>query len=174
MQNVTLAAGTATYTLPATVFDVIENGAYIRAGDSVTAASAELPVIQKDIEAWQALGTKAASGPPTLFYVDKSVFPIRVTLWPTPDDAGTIRFQMHRLLSDVSDGNATVDLERFWTQYLLWELAHQLASASSQPDAKCGRLHGTAMEYRQRAKAASNQHVPSLVYLDHATTWSGR
>lgn len=176
MTTVALTSGTYTYTLPSTVFDCVENGSYIAASESdLTKATAETPVIQKDREAWQVLGSKAATGRPIMFWTDRSVFPIQVNLWPIPNEAGHIRFQTQRLLSDVEDSNVTVDLERYWVQYLLWELAHHLASAMSQPDAKCMRLQATAAQKRARAKAQSNQSVPSQIYLDHPTpAWRAR
>ncbi len=172
--NLTLVAGTAIYALPETVFDVIEDGSYIAAGEDVDAATAEMPVIQKDRETWQRIGTKSVESQPTLFFTDRSVFPIQVRLWPTPSEAGTIRFQTHRLLADTTDGNTTVDLERYWVQYLMWELAHQLASSASHPESKCARLAQTAAMKKERAKAYSNQGVPSQIYLDHPTSWSSR
>jgi len=175
LTNVTLTAGTYIYVLPSTVFDCVEDAAYIDATNTdITKASSETPVLQKDRETWQRMSSKSATSRPVMFWTDRSVFPIQVYLWPIPNEAGTIRFQTHRLLRDVSDGRATVDLERYWTQYLLWELAHQLASAASQPEAKCMRLKGTAAEKKQRAKSYANQHVASAIVLDHSTSWSGR
>lgn len=173
--SVSLTAEVYEYTLPDTVFDCSGDGSYIPASASdLTRADGETPVKQIDRETWQRMSSKAATGRPVMFWVDRSVFPVVVRMWPQPDEAGTVRFQTFRLLADTTDGNATVDLERYWSQYLLWELAHQLASAASQPDGKCMRLAATAKDKLEKCKTYAAQSVPNQIYLDHRTSWSHR
>lgn len=168
----TLTAGTAEYDLPDQVWDVIENGAYISADETdVTKASSETPVIQKDREAWQQMSAKSSEGRPIIFWVDRTANPVKVVLWPIPEEAGTIRFQTQRLLADVSEGQKTVDLERFWTLYLVWQLAHHLAVSANKVE-HGGYCSQQAEMYKARAKAAANQHVPSQIYLAHRTGWN--
>lgn len=170
--NLTLVAGTFLYDLPDNVFDISGDGAYIAASEtSLTQASAETPVMQKDREAWQAMSAKSAQSRPSIFFVDQQLDPPRVRLWPVPDEAGTIRFQGVRLLADVTDGNATVDLERFWQQYLMFELGSQLAIAANKLE-HGGLLAQKAMKLLERCKAAANQGVASFIQLDHDTGWN--
>lgn len=173
--TLTLVSGTYIYSMPAATVKVIEDGAYIAASETdISKASGETPVLQKDRETWQRLSAKSATSRPTLFYVEESLEPIRVFLWPIPDEAGTIRFQLERTLADTTDGAATVDLPLYWTQFLIWELAHQLASAHSLDNATCGRLANTAAAKKERARAKGNQHVPNRFYVDHRSAWSNR
>lgn len=173
--TVTLTAGTYIYTLPATVFDVLGDGAYISAAETdLTKANAETPVIQKDRETWQRMSAKSATGIPTMFFVDPSVFPVQVYFWLIPREAGHVRLQTYRLLANVTQGANTIDIERYWHQFLIWELAHQLASAHSQSEEKCMRLAATAQQKRERARAYANAHVPNQMFIDHPTPWSGR
>lgn len=168
----TLTQGTYTYALPDTVWDVVGNGAYIAAAETnVTAATSETPVVQRDVETWQSIGTKAGQGRPTFFMVDRSVFPLQVRVWQTPSEAGTIRFQTYRLLSNVTDGNATVDLERYWSGYLLFELAHQLACAHSLPTDKCMYFATMAQNKKDEAKKWGNQHASTTFVIEHRTGW---
>lgn len=170
--NLTLVSGTYIYSLPASVFDVIENGAYIAASETdITKASSETPVVQRDRETWQTMSAKAAASRPVIFFTDRDANPIQVRLWPIPDEAATIRFQCHRLLADVTDGNATVDLERFWQQYLMWELAHQLAVSANKLE-HAQYLSAQAATKKERAKAQANQGTSSYMYLDHETAWN--
>ncbi len=171
LELVELTEGTYIYSLPASVFDVVENGSYIAEGQVVTAAQGETPVQQVDRETWQRLSSKASQSRPTMFWTRRDVSPPQVYLWPTPDEDGTIRFQVHRLLADVTDGTVTIDLERYWTTWLIWELAFQLAEAHSQDDAKCARLATMAAEKKRLAKAQANQGVPSQIWLSHRTGW---
>ena len=170
--NLTLTAGTYIYSLPDSVFDVIENGAYIPASATdIAKSNSETPVVQRDRETWQAMSAKAATSLPVIFFTDREANPIQVRLWPIPNEAGTIRFQCHRLLADVTDGNATVDLERFWQQYLMWELAHQLAVSANKLE-HAQYLAGQAATKKERAKAQANQGTSSFMFLDHQTAWS--
>ena len=170
--NLTLVSGTYIYELPAGVFDVIGDGSYIEASETdITKASAETLVAQKDRETWQGITAKDATSVPTFFFVDRTVDPVQVYLWPIPDEAGTIRFQTQRILADTKPGTATVDLERFWTEFLIWELAHQLAiSANKLPHGQyCSQQ---AAMHKERAKAQSNQSVASQIVLTHRTAWN--
>lgn len=169
--DLTLTAGTTEYFLPDNVWDVEGNGAYIAAGEDVDAASSETPVLQRDQETWQMMSAKSAEGTPILFWVDRTTSPVKVVLWPIPDEAGTIRFISTRLLADVTQGNSTLDLERFWAQYLLWQLAHQLAISANKLE-HGAYLAGLAAQKMQRAKAAANTHVASQIQLDHYTAWT--
>lgn len=171
-ENLTLTSGTYTYALSSSVWDVVGDAVYIAAGEDVAAASSETPVMQRDVETWHMIGTKSADSVPTLFFTDRSVFPVQVRLWPTPNEAGTIRFQVYRLLSDVSDGNSTPDLERYWMNFLIWELAHQLACAHSLPTEKCAYFATVSASKKQEAVKWSNQHAPTQIVIEHRTGWS--
>lgn len=172
MTTLALTAGTFRYSLPANVWDVEGDGAYIAASETdLTKAGSETPVMQIDREAWQVLGAKNVQSLPTLFWVDQSAALAQVVLWPIPNEAGTIRFQMTSLRADVTDTNATVDAERFWTQYLMWELAHHLAIAANKL-AHGQYLSVQAQQKKQRAIGAANQNVASQIVLEHSTGWS--
>jgi hypothetical protein len=170
--NVTLVSGTFIYDLPANIFDVVGDGAYIAASEtSLTQAAAESPVIQRDRETWQRMSAKSAQSKPTIFFTDRQADPTQVRLWPVPNEAGTIRFQGQRLLADVTDGNATVDLERYWQQYLIFELGSQLAIAANKLEHGSLLAQKAAMK-KERAKAAANQGTSSFMLLDHYTGWN--
>lgn len=172
LELVTMIPGTYIYTLPSTVFDLVEDGSYIDPTQDIAAATGETPVKQMDREAWQRMSTKAAESRPMMFWTKRDTFPVQAYVWPTPSEAGTIRFQCHRLLADVSPGTVTVDLERFWTSYLVWELAFHLASASSQDAGTCSMLASKAADAKSRAKLASNQSPPNRFYMTHTTSWT--
>jgi hypothetical protein len=161
----TLTSGTRSYTLPTSIIDLIGDAAYIGADDSVTAPSSELPVQAISAERWQLLGAKDATGRPTMYFVDRTVTPPVVHLWPIPDEAGTVRFMAHRHLADTSDGAATLDLERYWTGAIITMLAACLAESKGMPDVKVSRLYGKALRLVAKAKAMSNDHVDVQGYV---------
>jgi hypothetical protein len=116
------------------------------------------------------MSAKSASNRPNIFFVDQQANPTQVRLWPVPSEAGTIRFQGVRLLADVTDGNSTVDLERYWQQFLIFELGSQLAISANKLE-HGGLLAQKAMKLLERCKAAANQGVASYIRLDHSTGW---
>lgn len=172
IQYLTCVSGQYVYTMPSDIFDLVGDGAYIDATQSLTAATGITPVKQIDREGFQRLATNDAQGRPVMFWVKRDVFPIQVYLWQTPTEAGSVRFQCHRLLADVSLGTVTVDLERYWTSYLIYALAAQLCDAHSQDEGKIGRLLAVAEQKKMKAKGAANQHPSNFVYMDHKSNWS--
>ena len=160
--------GTYIYAFPPTVFDVVGTGMYIDTTNTdVTQATGETPVLQKDRDTWQRMSSKAAQARPILYYCDRTVFPVQVYLWPVPSEAGTIRFQVIQLPTDSADGNATLDLERYWMDFVLWELSSRLAIAHSLPADRVAVLGAQAVSAKVTAKSYSHQHVAGQAHVMH-------
>jgi hypothetical protein len=170
--DVTLEADEEVYTLSASVIDTLGDGMYIAASETDTSrASGETAVTKIDRETWHRIGAKDATGNPTMHYVHRTTAPPVLYVWPIPDEAGTIRFLVHRHLADNSDGEATVDLDVAWEGYLIYELANRLAESKSLDAAKIGRLKSIADEKKMRAKGSSVQAEPNQIVIDHRTGW---
>lgn len=168
-----LVAGTNVYSLDASTFDVIGDGMYIEASDpDPEHATTELVVTQIDREQRQTIQAKNATAFPTMFYTDRTADIVQVWLWPIPNEAGRIRFQVHRRVTDSYDGNATADVEPFWQQWMIWELAHQLATANSLNMARILHLKATAQEKLMFCRAYANPRGSQQAYVDHPTPWS--
>lgn len=172
MEHVVLEAGTASYTLPDHVLDVIGEAKHIRDGEELDRASGETVIQAIPRADWQGISAKNATGLPSLYYPDRSGSQVVVHLWPIPDAAGTARFQVHRLRADNDVGLATPDVERHWGQYLVYELAHKLALSRSLPLPRCQMLAVEAARYLTKAKLKSNEHQPRQIHLTHRTQWS--
>ena len=173
--NLALTAGDYTYSLPATVIDVVGDGMYIDASQSDTsAASGETVVKQMDREQWHSTSDKSAQSRPYRFFADRAVDgnQIEVKLWPTPDEAGTIRFQVHSTPADSLTGSATLDLREYWMSYLVWALAHESAVASGLPAAHCSMLNKRAGEFKLSARQYANQKPANRRVLNHPTGWN--
>lgn len=167
-----LTAGTYRYVMDATVLDVMGDGAYIPASETdLERANAEMPVQQISQQHWQGLSTKNTESYPTLYYAHRVTSPVEVWLWPTPNEEGHIRFQVHRKLSDADDGGSTLDLEAYWHDYVTWQLAHDLAAASSLGVGRLSYFAARAREKKEHAKSYSKGHAPVQITLDHATPW---
>ncbi len=172
-ETITLTAGTNEYNLSESTFDVIADGMYIDAAESdPDHAAAEMVVTQIDREQRQTIQAKNASAIPTMFYVDRTADTVKVWLWPIPNEAGRVRFQVHRFVADSFDGNATPDLEVFWEQWEIWELAHQLATAASLSMDRILHLQTVAEKKLMLCRAYANPRGSQQAYADHPTPWS--
>lgn len=169
---VTVTAGTREYTLSADVFDVLGTASWIDAGEDPAAADGEMTVTMMDRETRQRIGSKAATGSVSLFYSDRTVVPNKVWLWPIPADSGYLRFQVHRLSADSTDTTKTPDLERYWAQYLIWELAYQLATANSLAPERLLLLKNEAKEKLVACKAYARPRGAFVMGIVHPTGWS--
>ena len=159
--EVTMVSGTYVYSLGADDLDVIEDGAYMDATVTDTSkAASETVIAQRDQETWHRISAKSATGKPTIFWVDRSATTLQVRLWPIPDEAGTCRFMTQKHLADVDATTVTLDLQTYWTQYIIWELAHQSAESQSMPGSKCERLSKRASAKLRRARSFANQRTP--------------
>lgn len=170
---VSLTEGEFKCSLPATVQEVIGVGMYIPASESdLDRANGETPVMSVSAEQWQTISAKGVESRPTMYYPYRAVSPVQVWLWPIPSEAGSIRFQVHRLLADVDVDTATLDLERYWDQYVLWELAHQLAAASSLPINRLGYYSAQAEKKKVYAKSMGRANSGGQLRVVHRTRWS--
>lgn len=170
-RNETLVVGTANYTMDTDVLDVVGDAMYIDADEAdVNEATSEVPIVMIGRDEWQLIPDKSATGRPTMMYVHRTGSPPEVRFWPIPDEAGTVRFQIHRLAANSNDSSKTLDLERTFTQYIIWELAHHICLANS--------LYNQARYYGENArmklemcKSFSAQRTPTQLVVRHRTGW---
>lgn len=163
--NLTLVAGQSEYSLPSSLMDVSEDGAFIPVGQPVDAAVGETPVKPIDMEQWQRLGTHAATSQPYFYLAYRAADPITIRVWPTPTaaTAGTIRLQAYRFLRNSTDGAATVDLERYWQLSLVYMLAGILAESAGL--SKAGTLTQLGEQYMTEALGYSRQRTPGQAVM---------
>lgn len=173
-QTITLAAGTYIYTLAESVADVVGVAMYLEPGVDITKAPSETPIRPILRDEWQTLSSKDASSRPTLYYPHRTASAIQIRLWPIPsatEDLGTVRYQANLWRADALDGNATADVERFWEDYLVWKLAHDLSVASNLPADKCAYLMSEAEKKLFFAKAYAMDRPDQQAVVDHSTPW---
>ncbi len=166
--EVTLTAGTYEYTMPAAVLDVYGDAMYIDASeDDVTQASGETTVTQISQDGWHQQSAKDATGRPINYFCYRVSTPPKVRLWPIPDEAGTIRFIVHRHLADNSSGSATLDLEDYWCDFIVSDLAARLAEAKTMPRDKISSLKSDAREKLRDARSMSSSRTGSQMVVSH-------
>jgi hypothetical protein len=172
-ESVTLVSGVFQYTMPTDCLDVIGIGMWISADQVGSPNTAdELPV--KDIlrDQWQTLTSKGAEARPLMYYCHRVDAVPAVWLWPTPgpSEAGSrIRFQVHRLRADATDGTKTLDYERYWTQFFIWELAHQLSIGAGKALDRVQYLSAQATQKKKMAKMYSAQRPDMQLVIGHSS-----
>jgi hypothetical protein len=169
----TLTVDTYRYTLATSILDLVGDAAYIAADQTdTTRATGESMLRQITREEWHRLGDHAAVGVPSMFYCHRENDQIQAWLYPIPDEAGTVRFQAQRKLADTYDASATLDLEEYWYQAIIWELAFQLGMSKSMPESKLGFLKSQASSKKTAARGKSNERPAGQIIVAHRTPWS--
>lgn len=165
-EDVDVQPNVETYTLSSTTLDVLDPAAWYADG-----STSETILRQITLEEWQRLGSRATSGVPSRFYVDRNGDTLQVKFWPIPDADGTVRLTVERHLADVGDSKATLDLETWWHDYVRTALAAQLAEAKSMTHDKVMRLESRAARLLIKAKGKSAQRPGGQVYPSPLTAW---
>lgn len=177
-QNVTLVSGTYIYALDEAVLDVVGAAMYISPDNTdIAKADSELFVRPISRETWQELGTKSTEGPPTMYYLHRTGASPEVRLWPIPsdsEDGGTVRFQAQLLRADVTQGAATVDFERYWTDYLVKKLGATLARSNAVSLMRVTELEQMADIALKKCKGKSNEGMSQQFILSHGASYGGR
>ena len=164
--TIAIVAGTGSYTVPSNVLTYIGNGAFKETGEDI-----ESPVSPIDREAYQALADKTTSGLPRIYYLHRMAATQTLYVFPVPEQSGTLTMQTHRLIADSNVTSYTPDLERHWTMWLVYELAHLLSMANSIPLPECSRLRGLAEIEFDKCKGYSKQSEPVMVRMGHGVGW---
>lgn len=163
LYTVTLEAGEPSYAMPSSTLRVFGVAMYRE-----SSTTDELQVREMDRDEYQRISNKDEAGRPVRYYAARSSV-ITLNLWMVPDvDASTLVVQRERLLGNTTDPTASVDLERSWNKYLLWELAHHLAVSGGQEIQRCGYLRSGADKAYTACKSTSAQSTPGQIYVDHS------
>jgi hypothetical protein len=170
-RNVTLVSGTQSYSLEATVLDVLGDGAYAEPGEDPLETNGLTLVKQIPSHTFQRLAAKDSSGRPSLFYPDRTADTITVYFWPIPDEAGVVQLRTRRKLADTYDGAATLDLEESWDHYIIKAMEAELASAKTLPLALVQDKRAEAERLLEYAMGQGSEREDPRPVLRHASGW---
>jgi hypothetical protein len=166
-----LISGTSEYMIPDGYHEIVGMGAYRSPGSNSQDAETVVKSIPR--EEWQLLTAKESqSDRPSLYYPHLEYDQIVIYLWPTPSEAGTIRFQAIRNLGDTRDGAATLDVDPRWYAALMRQLAHTMAQSASLPIDTRVDLRATYKESMGHAVTSGPEAQPCVSYVAHPTQWS--
>jgi hypothetical protein len=92
---------------------------------------------------------------------------------PPPSDASSLRLKVMRLFGGSSVGTKSVDLERFWYDAIVWQLAYYIAIESSMPSDRVTLLASIAESKKKACVDFSFEHTsgPQAV-IDYTRQWS--
>lgn len=170
--DLSLSEGTYRYDLPAYSLDVDGDGMYMDSTvTDTTKASGETVIKAVARETWHTLSAKDAEGRPTLLYVHRATVPLQVWFWPVPDEAGTVRLPIRRVATDTYEGDKTIDLRSYWTDYITFRLSYVLALANNLPIDLCRELRNEANSLRKRANLYSKDHTDNQIHVSHGVRY---
>ncbi len=161
LTTVAIVAGTAEYTLAVDTVDVYGEAMLLPSGSST-----ENVVQQVDRETWHTYPDKVSQSEPNLFFVDRGASVV-LRLLPVPATAGSLRIQRQRLLANVTDGNATVDVERYYQDYLMYELAARFREGAGMSAGSVAALDDKARMKLGEAQTKAKQATPNQMVLNH-------
>jgi hypothetical protein len=165
LYDVLATADVDSYDLPPTTLIVVGDAQF-----SSTADTGSTFVRQIGREEYLGISDRTSKGRPSIFYSQMHAV-TTLFLWPIPDVDGTLEIQRGRLLADNDDGSLNVDLERHWTKFVLYDLAHSIAVANSVNPIRCGYLRQQADAALGPSKRLATSKGPGRAVLCHPTGW---
>ena len=163
-RTLTLAAGTAEYTLPAEIFD-IELGQDDTIATVYDTTSVETLVKTMSREEYLPLAVKTVQGRPARGFLEKQAS-VKLVLWPVPDAVYTLRYNGVRYMHGGENGAVTMDIRRSWIQCIKLEVASFVAMENSMFE-RSQLLHARAIEMRQRCEAGDAEHGDIVIRIGH-------
>jgi hypothetical protein len=150
-RTVTLAAGTASYALPADVIDV-EFPTTIQAVGETTETWVDKMVYSD----YRIISDKTTQGAPTRAYIEK-LSTCTAFFWSVPEKAYTWNYRAITLLPDMDAGSTAPGLTQRWMGALVWRLAYWLAHAHNLPMQKRIELKNMADEEERLVMGQENE-----------------
>ncbi len=147
-----LVSGTAAYTLPATVLDVLDPAAVL-----IGSGPTEIPVQLCDRSRWVTLTDKTIKGVPTFMLIERGAS-ITLTLWPIPSATMTLTYLKVGFLSDSDTAEVDTDFNRHWHKAIMFAVASHVALARNQDLAKVGFLTGQAEKLKRQSRGFDQEH----------------
>lgn len=151
--NVSILAGTATYTLPTGVLALEDPADFLASG-----ATARIQVFAQSNADFRKIADRTSRGTPLNYLVEKTLAGgLTITLWPVPDTAGTLEVMAAFKAQDYVIGSDTSDFPSGWVGCLVDGLSWKLAPAYGQDGSGFRDDHMTS---RRALLDADNERAP--------------
>jgi len=165
---VPMVEDTFKYTMPDGVQDLLNPAMYIDQDQKDPERSdSETQIKLITEQEYIRLSAKSAKGRPYLVYPDRGADQLIAYLWPIPDATGAnVRFRVARNYFNVDDGDATLDLRRFWDGFILDALAARIAQRSSLLKVAM-ILQASAITKLKRCKGQARERPGTQAFVTH-------
>lgn len=129
-RDIAIVAGTASYgpTIIGTDVLGLEDPCDFR----LTGQNARSQVYAMTNADYRLIGDRTSQGTPTQYLVEWTLTGVTLTVWPTPDQAGTLEIMAALRAKDFVAGANTPDYDPKWNDCLILGLSAQLAPAYGQ------------------------------------------
>lgn len=114
--SATITANVATVALPVYVRGV-------NAARYAESATNERQMMRFERDEYYALPNKAASGTPTIYYLNRAEDALVLHVWPVPTANATVKLDIDRAMDTVTDANETLDVPEELTETVYANLA---------------------------------------------------
>lgn len=155
IDTLSFPASTASVTLDASTLDILEDAMW-----SYSGKTHKTPVIFKRREDWLRITGVTQTGLPVFAYLERDAEPT-VTLYPTPDAAGSLHIQRVTWLRDPTTNEVNVDMVQYWVAAITYAVAAHMAMANNRDVNVVGYLQGQANVRKQACRQSEQQHGPS-------------
>ena len=163
LYDLAVTAGDRRTELPGDTIDVRGDVMLVDDDGNITG----VPVRAIGRSAYNAIAMPEQTGAiPSQFFVERTA-PMYLYLWPVPEADLTLRLQRQRLTYDNSSGSATVDLERFWSDFLVHELATRVALSNGMPTERVTLLQAKAIAAKTAARGKASDQLSNQFILNH-------
>lgn len=171
---VDLTSGDGTYTLDSDLLNIVDVASYIPAsnGSEVEETTGETPVHPISMHEWNSLSNKSSTGTPTRYFVHRNGASLEVHLWPLPNEAGKIRFRVHRLPGTNSNGSDNVDLKRHWGSWIVYALAYEFMEDTKMPIEERREIGRERNKLLERIKTYETPNKQDGFCFVHSTPWT--
>lgn len=169
--TVTLVAGTATYTLDASVLDVLD----VAFRDDDSGADLDVLMQRMSRSEYASIYEKADTGKPVAYYVQRLYDAPTITVWPVPDsdNAEELRVDFYRRTEDVTAFSENLGVPSRFLPAIVQGMAFMLAQV--RPDVvDAARRAEIKAEYEStllRAQQEDRERVPTIVLPDTSGYW---
>jgi hypothetical protein len=171
---VSLTADDGLYTLDSDILNVVDSGSYIPASNAseTEETTGETPVTPMSVHQWNQLSAKTATGTPTKYFLQRNASTLELRVWPLPNEAGKIRFRVHRIPGSNSAGSDNVDLKRHWGTWIVNALAYELMADSKLPLEERMLVRGDRDQALAKMKQYDSSNEPPDIIFCHSTPWT--
>lgn len=157
-----IVAGTAAYSLPSTVLDVVVDDDRFLGTFQQTGSQRETQVYAMGVDEYMRVQNKSFSASfPNRAVVERTDTTVSVTFYPKPGAAGVLNYRAIRIVRDGDVGTVTLDIPRPYQAAMLHKLAYYAGLLKKADVARVAILAKQADDLRKKAQGWDRERLPT-------------